>query len=124
MKNKLFKIRNKETGEFSKGGRWGYGIWTKGGKTWTNIGHVKSHLRQFVNDYQNNHERYPYHNAEIVEVEIDYNDCFSYEVNILVEEMSDEDKVNRAKAEELHRKWVEKRERQLLEELKNKYPNE
>ncbi|GIN25440.1 hypothetical protein NSQ93_22095 [Bacillus sp. FSL W8-0445] len=123
MKTKLFKIRNKETGEFSKGGTWRYGIWTKGGKTWTNIGHVKSHLNQFLIDYRNNHERYPYHNAEIVEVEVDYDDCFAYDVNILVEEIEDKQKAKEKKAEELYKKWEEERERKLLEELKKKYPN-
>jgi hypothetical protein len=40
----MFKIRHKKTGLFSKGGSNARDIWTKGGKTWSNIGHVKSHL--------------------------------------------------------------------------------
>lgn len=75
MKTKLWKIRNKETGQFSKGGQsYEPYIWTKGGKTWSNIGHVKNHLRTFM-DGDVLRKSYPYHNAEIVEIEVDYNEC-------------------------------------------------
>lgn len=123
MKSKLFKIRNKETGEFSKGGAWSYNIWTKGGKTWTNIGHVKNHLNQFLHHYNNDNERHPYHNAEIIEVEVDYDECFAYDVDILVEEINDKKKAEEKRVEELHKKWVKKRELKQLEELKKKYPS-
>jgi hypothetical protein len=123
VKTKLFKIRNKETGEFSKGGTSGWNIWTKGGKTWTNIGHVKSHLNQFLRHYINDNERYPYHNAEIVEVEVDYDDCFAYDVDVLVEEIDNKNKEKERQSEELYKKWIEKREKQQLAELKKKYPN-
>jgi hypothetical protein len=43
-KEALYKIRDKRTGLYSTGG---YSPnWTKKGKTWTNIGHVKNHIRQ------------------------------------------------------------------------------
>lgn len=41
----LYKIRNKKTGEFSKGGitpKFG-----KVGKVWKHAGHIKNHLSQF-----------------------------------------------------------------------------
>jgi hypothetical protein len=121
MKVKAWKIRNKETGEFSKGGTSTWGIWTKGGKTWTNIGHVKSHLRSWVYPSGQLHEKYPYHNAEIIEVEIDYSDCFTYPVNILVANMVEDKKEKAKKQKDLHEKWLRERELKLLEELKKKY---
>lgn len=42
---KVFKIRD-ENGLYSTGGM--SPDFTKGGKVWNNIGHVKSHLRQFL----------------------------------------------------------------------------
>lgn len=83
---KLWKIRNKETGEFSKGGhnREPY-IWTKGGKTWSNIGHIKNHLRVFMHGDELRKD-YPYHNAEIVEIEVDYNECGSVDVEDFIYE--------------------------------------
>ncbi|KYC77115.1 hypothetical protein B4092_4852 [Bacillus licheniformis] len=56
-------------------------------------------------------------------MEVDYDDCFAYDVNILVEEIEDKQKAKEKKAEELYKKWEEERERKLLEELKKKYPN-
>lgn len=87
MRTKLWKIRNKETGQFSKGGHNNERfIWTKGGKTWSNIGHVKNHLRTFMKG--NELDRYyPYHNAEIVEIEVDYNECGTVDVDKFIEEM-------------------------------------
>lgn len=59
----IFKIRNKETGLFSTGSRNGRVSWTKNGKAWSSIGHVKSSIAQFTgNKYRN----YPYDNAELV----------------------------------------------------------
>lgn len=42
---KVFKIRDIETGLFSTGGT--SPRWTKRGKSWSQINHVKNHLRQF-----------------------------------------------------------------------------
>ncbi len=47
MELKVFKIKDSETGLFSTGG---YSPnWTKRGKTWSQINHVKTHLRQHCN---------------------------------------------------------------------------
>ena len=43
---KLYKILDKETGLYSKGGM--CPSWGKYGKTWNHLGHIKSHLRQFM----------------------------------------------------------------------------
>lgn len=47
---KVFKIKDSITGLFSTGGC--DPSWTKRGKTWNGINHVKTHLRQFC-DYKN-----------------------------------------------------------------------
>lgn len=121
MKQTVFKIRNKETGQFSKGGT--YSVWSRTGKAWGNIGHVKNHLNQFIYNGKLRPD-YPYHNAEIVEVEIDYDGCFSYSVDEMISKMQ-ESKAEQEKAyAEQQRKWKEKRERQLLQDLLGKYPDE
>jgi len=47
----IYKIRNKKTGLFSKGGsdclQSDYG-WSKSGKSWTGMGPLKNHLAQYV----------------------------------------------------------------------------
>ena len=42
---KVFKLRDKSTGLFSKGGT--LGDFNKSGKIWKNQGHLRSHLKQF-----------------------------------------------------------------------------
>ena len=43
---KLYKIQRKSDGLFSTGGSWPQ--FTKNGKSWSNIGHVKNHMKQVV----------------------------------------------------------------------------
>lgn len=121
MKVKAWKIRNKETGEFSKGGTYARHIWTKGGKTWSNIGHVKNHMNSFIGYNGELSSDYPYHNAEIVEVEIDYEECFTYDVSVLVEDMRSAKEKKAQRAEELHEKWIREKELKKLAELQKKY---
>lgn len=49
---KVFKIIDKNTGKFSTGGY--TPNWTIRGKTWSQINHVKSHLRIFIDDDERN----------------------------------------------------------------------
>lgn len=65
---KVYRIRD-ENGLYSTGGT--NPDFTKGGKTWNNIGHLKNHLRQFF-DAGGWKRVQPelYANAEIVEIEI------------------------------------------------------
>lgn len=50
----FYKIRNKNTGEFSKGGlrlnSTGDVEWSKKGKTWDTLGTLRSHLNQHLGD--------------------------------------------------------------------------
>lgn len=50
----FYKIRNKNTGEFSKGGMrsrsTGDVQWSKQGKTWDTLGRLRSHLNQHLGD--------------------------------------------------------------------------
>ena len=118
---KVYKIRNKETGLFSKGGNSHCNIWTKEGKSWSNIGHVKSHLNQFINYSGHKCADYPYDNAEIVEIEIYYNMCSTQAVNEMVQIIMDKKEQERQRWEEHNRKQKENQERKQLEELKKKY---
>jgi hypothetical protein len=117
---KAYKIRNKETGEFSRGGSSGRYIWSKAGKTWGNIGHVKNHLHHFVDCGEKSND-YPYDNAEIVEVVTSYEDCFTYDVEDLITAIIEDKKKAHRRMEESHAKWVEEQERKKLAELKAKY---
>ncbi len=44
---KVYKVRDKKSGLFSRGSRNGYMEFNKNGKAYSNIGHVKSMLKQF-----------------------------------------------------------------------------
>ncbi len=46
----VYKIRDKETGLYSDGGRWPK--FSKKGKTWKEIGHVKLHISQFNDNWK------------------------------------------------------------------------
>lgn len=117
---KVFKIMNKDTGQFSKGGSGGTdNIWTKHGKSWGNIGHVKAHLNTYM--YGGRNERYPYDNAVIIEVEFNPEECYSIPVNELFDEMVLSKQEQQAKQEQRYKDWEEKKERALLAQLKAKY---
>jgi hypothetical protein len=45
-----YKIRHKFTGLYSKGGEDDSKIWTKKGKTWSQLSHIKSHLSNLLYD--------------------------------------------------------------------------
>lgn len=121
--HKVYKIRNKETGLFSKGGNYGQDIWTKEVKSWSNIGHVKNHLNLFVDWKGNISSDYPYKNAELVEVEIKYDMCFTTDVNdilnIIINKKEQENKL----LEDKRNKWNKEQELKQLAELKAKYEN-
>jgi hypothetical protein len=119
---KGYKIRNKETGEFSKGGTGTWNLWTdRGGKTWSTIGALKNHLNQFMWGSELKTD-YPYQNAEIVEVEIKYEDCHTYDVNVMVGNMALKKSEQSKKQREAHEAWLQKRELERLAELQRKYP--
>ncbi len=65
---KVYKIRD-ENGLYSTGGM--NPSFTKAGKTWNNIGHLKNHLRQFFDRTAYRGRRAElYENAEIIAIEI------------------------------------------------------
>lgn len=73
---KLYKILDKETGLYSKGGC--FPSWSKYGKTWNALGHIKNHLRFFMKtkrengniDYRKLVNKIP-ENWEVIEIIID-----------------------------------------------------
>jgi hypothetical protein len=68
---KIYKIRHKITGLFSRGGETPY--WSKKGKTWNSFGHLKAHLRA-VSDYRYNTQNIKdLENWEIIEIEVTEN---------------------------------------------------
>lgn len=119
MKINIYKIRDKKTGLFSRGGS--NPSWTKGGKTWTNIGHVKNHLHQLLRSYDMDVKASPYKNAEIIKIEVDLDDCFSYDVGMMVDEMISKKQEQDSKAEQSYIKWVYKQEMETLKLLLDKH---
>lgn len=118
--HKIYKIRHKKTGLFSRGGSYGHGVWSKTGKSWGNIGHVKNHLNQYISKGVKTHD-YPYDDAEIIEIELDYDKCYKEDVNSLFGVVVKSKK----EAEEEYKKrvalWKEIEEKKLLASLKEKY---
>ena len=118
--HKIYKIRDKATGLFSRGGSYGHGVWSKTGKSWGNIGHIKNHLNQYMRRGAKASD-YPYDNAEIIEIELDYDKCYKEDVNSLFTSMAKTKK----EADEEYRKrvayWKELEEKKLLAALKIKY---
>ncbi|WP_049739156.1 hypothetical protein [Brevibacillus reuszeri] len=120
--HEVYKIKHKETGLFSRGGTDPRNLWTKEGKSWSNIGHLKNHLNQYIGMNQRSLlKNNSYENAEIVKVEVNYDMCFKTDVMDMMSIMIDK----KVKAEEEYqdkvKKWHEERERKQLEELKRKY---
>jgi hypothetical protein len=61
---KFYKIRNTKTGLYSTGGVWPR--WSKLGRVFNTIGHLKSHLNPFRND---EFMKEAYKEAEVIELE-------------------------------------------------------
>lgn len=117
-----YKIRSKETGMFSRGGD--SRVWTKKGKTWSTIGHLKNHLAMFISKDGTKKGDYPYNNAEVVEIKVDYNECNRYSVDNLAFDMLETRAKKDAKNKKIHINWVREQELKQLEKLKRKYENE
>jgi hypothetical protein len=76
---KIFKIRDTATGLFSMGGH--SPRWTKKGKAWTNIGHVKNHINNLSRHVIKNVDHW-----EVVEYELVETTVGSVSVQTIVEE--------------------------------------
>jgi hypothetical protein len=118
--HKIYKIKDKTTGLFSKGGTQPLGIWTKEGKSWSNIGHLKSHINQFINKGVKT-VHYPYDNAEMVEIEVNYDECFKMDVDEMTAKLIKSKKEAEAEYAIRMKAWKEEKERELLKSLKTKY---
>jgi hypothetical protein len=68
---KIYKIRHKVTGLFSKGGISPF--WSKKGKTWNTFGHLKRHLRAVFEYRHNTQNVKDLENWEIIEIEVTEN---------------------------------------------------
>ena len=86
---KVYRIRDKD-GRYSSGGM--DPDFTKGGKTWANIGHLKNHLRQFMDRYSYRPSRAEvYIDAEIVEIEVKEEELKTTSVIDMMSDMVDGD---------------------------------
>jgi len=107
--------------------------WRKTGKTWTNIGHVKSHLRQVDwrvpsrNTYRTNCA--DYNEAEVVTFEavpletLDVTVLWD-QVQAKMKKEQDKRKALREQQKQKDARREEEAERELLRKLKKKFPEE
>ena len=70
----FYKIRNKNTGQFSKGGlrlhSTGDVQWSKQGKTWDTIGKLRSHLNQHIGGPKSTYKSTDMSHWEVVEYHV------------------------------------------------------
>jgi hypothetical protein len=70
----FYKIRNKNTGEFSKGGlrlrSTGDVTWGKKGKTWDTLGTLRSHLNQHLGNSSYGYKQTDMSHWEVVEYHV------------------------------------------------------
>lgn len=88
---KVYRIRDKD-GRYSSGGK--DPDFTKAGKTWANIGHVKNHIRQFMGRHRISEI---YNDAEIVEIEVEEKDLKTMSINDVMIEMLEGDLIESEK---------------------------
>jgi hypothetical protein len=122
MDDKIYKIINKETGLFSKGGK--YVRWTKNGKVWTKLSHLKNHLGLFMNCDGIFMRNNPYENAEVVEFQIKYEETQRFDVMNLMNELSNNKKQYWIDYKKREKEYKEKMEKERLIESANQYPEE
>lgn len=115
MKIKLYKIRHKITGLFSSGGA--HPRWTKKGKAWTNIGHIKTHF-SMIGDSQ---LRAAYRDSEIVEYDV--TEAGASSMTEIFDQIQEAKEIKRKKVESARKKAEEDRERNTLSHLMRKYPD-
>lgn len=132
----FYKVRDKATGLFSTGGS--SPRWSKKGKVWGALGHVKNHLKQVVVPRSGGFRhwygapqtpaKHPYENAELVTfrmVEAEAKDIqtFQAEIDAEVEQARLAAEEAEAKRKEVARRQAEEAEKEQLRRLKAKYPN-
>jgi len=65
--NEIWKIRNKDTGLYNKGGKQNYrDLWVRDGKTWNSLGKLRMHMHNNKKFYNENADQ-----IEIVQFELD-----------------------------------------------------
>lgn len=129
MSLRLYKIRRKgTTDQFSTGGA--NPRWSTTGKTWTNIGHVKSHLQQVdppgrgQGPYRyrsSGMDRADYTEAELVVFEVQPVEVT--DVAVVLQQVLDKKAAVRRRRDEEARLRREDAEREQLRQLKEKYPD-
>ena len=127
----FYKIRKKGEELYSAGG--GSPRWSKRGKTWNNIGHVKNHLACQVESMRFGPSRNAadYADAELVTYEakpVKAQDLNAFQASLLSERAKKEEaqrarlEADRKRREALVKQVQEAREKAELARLKKKYP--
>lgn len=127
MSAKVYKIRHKQTGLFSSGGT--TPKWTKKGKAWSALGHLKSHISQveapraYPAWYRGRGPAHihPYTDAEVVvfeQVEAETRDVMD-----LIDEVAHAKLDKEAARDAASLKAHEDREKAELARLRAKYPD-
>lgn len=110
---KYYKIHKKGTDLYSTGGM--TPDWSKKGKVWTNIGHLKNHLHGLMNGAVD------YRDAEIIELEMTPVGI-PRSVQDMLQELQEEKDRQRREQEAVWAKQREDHEKEQLRLLRAKYP--
>lgn len=116
---KLYKIRDPATGLYSMGGV--DPRWTKKGKVWTNIGHLKNHLRQVGSWGNTPSRRKVYVGCEVVVIEVVEDELERFPVMDLIDEQDASDEAKKKAREAERKQRREESERQQARNLIAKY---
>lgn len=113
-----FMIRRKTDGLFSRGGS--APRFSKNGKIWRNIGHVKLHIREMTGPGGSaRFLREHYADCELVEVEL--NIVSAQDIGEFVDDCARTIRERKEAQERRRQEWKEKRERQQARELIKRY---
>lgn len=111
---KIYKIRRKSDGLFSLGGE----RFSKTGKIWKNIGHVRNHLRQSYKQYRGFKDRY-----ELITytVTVDEHSVVSLDEEIII--LADKIKKEAEDKANWHKEYDLKRAALELNRIKEQFPD-
>lgn len=112
----IYKIKSRKTGQFSKGGA--DPTFTKKGKIWTNIGHVRTHLNCLT---KRGHQVYVDHDAEIIVLELIELPIETIDLQECIQETKDRKQEQEQLRKQKYLMWQMQQKKQQYEQLKKEF---
>jgi hypothetical protein len=114
----MFKIRDRDTGKYARGGQRDFTVWSKHGKVWSTIGALHLHLSQ-----SRKYRFDAYAHADIIQYTNDGEQVLR-SVHEEYEILSKNQAARKSADLSREQKNIERKERELLNKLMDKYPDE